>query len=208
MAAQNRRGGCGCCGCLIASLLILFGLTLLGVVFVYFSATSKRNGVAATGAVVLPATTSQRQTYIVAREKLSRFFADPAERRLTLSNAEVNALLADSPEVRNLTRRTAVVLNQNAADVSCTLPLDLPFLPRRYLSWAFQVRPSMRSNQLVLDVSRIEAKGIPMKAAEIPQYERIVVPLIEQTLSTLNKAQGDRSVHEAQIENGNLVLAR
>jgi hypothetical protein len=208
MAAQNRRGGCGCCGCLFAFLLILFALILLGVGFVYLSATSKLNGVAATSPVLLPATTFTRQTYIAARQKFNQFFADPAERRVTLSNVEVNALLADSPELRSLTRGTVVILNQNSAEVSCSLPVDLPLLPRRYMSCAFQVRPSMHGDQLGLDVSRIDEKGRPLRAAEIRQYQRVVVPLIEQTLSTLNKIQGNRSVHEARVENGNLVLAR
>src|ERR1700736_24343 len=128
MAAQNRRGGCGCCGCLFAFLLILFALILLGVGFVYLSATSKLNGVAATGPVLLPATTFTRQTYIAARQKFNQFFADSAERRMKLSNAELNALLADSPELRRLSHGTVIVLNQNSAEVACSVPMDLPFL--------------------------------------------------------------------------------
>ncbi|MBV8376794.1 MAG: hypothetical protein JO279_07290 [Verrucomicrobia bacterium] len=210
MAAKNRGGGCGCCGCLLASLLVLLGLILLGVGFVYFSASTSRrnNAVAPGGQVVSFPATFIRQTYLAARQKFNQFFADPAERRVAFSNSEVNALLAASPELRNWTRGTAVVLNQDSADVSCSWPLDLPFLPRRYLSYAFQLRPSMRGDQLVLDVLRIEEKGIPLKAAETRQYQRIVVPLMEQALSTLNKVQGDRSVHEVRIENGNLILAR
>jgi hypothetical protein len=209
MAAQSRRGGCGCCGCLLAFLLILFALTLLGIGSVYFVATAKLNGVSRTGpVVVLPGATFTRQTYISARQKLNQFFADPSERRLTLSSAEVNALLADSPEVRKLSRGTTVVLNQNSAEVSCSVPVALPFLPRHYLNSAFLIRPSMHGDQLILDVSKIEGKGAPLGAAGIQQYQRAVVALIEQTVSMLNKVQGDRSVHEARIENGNLVLAR
>lgn len=208
MAAQNRRGCCGCCGCLSAFFLILLALILFGVGFVYFNATNKLSRVAATGPVPLTATTFTQQTYIAARQKFDQFFADPAERSVTLSNAEVNALLADSPELRGLRHGTAVVLNQNSAELSCSMPVDLPLLPRRFLSCAFQVRPSMRGDDFVLDVSRIEREGKPLGAAEIRQYQAVVVPLIEKTLSTLNRIQGDRSVHEARIENGNLVLAR
>ena len=45
-------------------------------------------------------------------------------------------------------------------------------------------------------------------AAETQQYQSVVVPLIEKTLSSLNQFQGNRSVREARIENGSLFLAR
>jgi hypothetical protein len=34
------------------------------------------------------------------------------------------------------------------------------------------------------------------------------VPMVEKTLSSLNKLQGDRAVRDVRIENGNLVLSR
>jgi hypothetical protein len=208
MAAQNRRGGCGCCGCLFAFLLFLFTLILVGAGFFYFKATNNLDRLSATGPVALPATTFSRQNYTTARQKFDQFFADPAERTLTLSNAEVNALLAESPELRILRHGTVVVLNQNYAEVYCSLPVDFPLLPRRYLNCAFQTRPSMRGEEFELDVTRIEREGKPLGAAEIRQYQSIVVPLIEKTLSGLNKIQRDRSVRDVRIENGSLVLAR
>jgi hypothetical protein len=206
MATQNRRGGCGCCGCLLAFFLLLSALILVGVGFFYFNATNNLNRVPATGPVSSPAVT--RQTYIAARQKFDHFFADAAERGLALSNDEVNALLVQSPELRILRHGTVVVLNQNSAEVSCNLPVNLPFLPRRYLNCSFQVRPSIRAQQLELDVSRIEREGRPLGPVEAHQYRFIVVPVIEKTLSSLNMIQGDRSVRELRIENGNLVLGR
>jgi hypothetical protein len=208
MAAQNRRGGCGCCGCLLASILVLLALILVGLGFFYFNATKNLSRVATTGPVALPATTFNRQNYITAREKFNQFFADPAQRSVTLSNPEVNALLAEAPELRVLSRGTVVVLNQNSAEVYCRFPVELPLLPRRYLNCAFQVRPSMRNDELDLDVSRIEREGKPLGAAETRQYQSVVLPLIEKTLSGLNKIQADRSVRDVRIENGNLILAR
>lgn len=208
MVTQIRRGGCGCCGCLLAFFLLLFALILVGLGFFYFNATNNLQRFAATGPVPLNAATFNRQTYAAARQKFNRFFADPAAPSLTLSNAEVNALLADSPELRILRRGTVVVLNQNSAEVSSSLPVDLPLLPRRYLNWAFQVRLAMRGKEFDLDVSRIERDGKPLGAAETRQYQFVVVPLIEKMLTSLNQIQGDRSVHEARIENGNVFLAR
>jgi hypothetical protein len=183
-------------------------LIVVGLGFFYFNATKNLSRVAATGPAALPATTFNRQTYTTARQKFNQFFADPAQRSVTLSNPEVNALLAESPELRVLSHATVVVLNQNSAEVYCHLPVELPLLPRRYLNCAFQVRPSMHGDEFDLDVSRIETEGKPLGAAEIRQYQTVVLPLIEKTLSSLNKIQGDRSVRDVRIENGNLVLAR
>ena len=208
MATQNRRGGCGCCGCLGGSVLLLFALILAGTVFFFFNATNNVKRLAATSPGPLPATTFNRQTYAIARQKFDDFFADQAERSVTLSNAEVNALLADSPELGVLRRGTVAVLNQNSAEVTCSVPLDIPFLPRRYFNCSFQAHPAMRGDEIELAVSRIEKEGRPLGPAEIREYQLVVLPLVEKTLSGLNKIQGDRSVHNVRIENGNLVLSR
>jgi hypothetical protein len=208
MAGQSRRAGCGCCGCFFAVFLLLFVLILLGVGFFYFNAANNLNRVVGGRLVPSPATAFNRQTYSLAREKFDRFFADPAERKVTLSNGEVNALLADSPELRILQRGTAVVLNQTSAEVSCNLPLDIPLLPRRYLNCTFEIRPAMRGQELELDVSRIEKEGKPLAPAEVHQYQSVVVPMIERSLWSLNKIQGDRAVRDIRIENGNLIFSR
>jgi hypothetical protein len=208
MAAQSRRAGCGCCGCFFAVFLLLFVLILFGVGFFYFNAATNLSRVVAGHLVPSPATGFNRQTYALAREKFDRFFADPAQRNVTLSNGEVNALLADSPELRILQRGTAVVLNQTSAEVSCNLPLDIPLLPRRYLNCTFEIRPAMRGQELELDVSRMEKEGKPLGPGEVHQYQSVVVPMIERSLSSLNKIQGDRAVRDVRIENGNLIFSR
>jgi hypothetical protein len=208
MAAQSRRAGCGCCGCFFTVFLLLLVLVLFGIGFFYFNAANNLNRVAGGRLVPSPATAFNRQTYSLAREKFDRFFADPAERNVTLSNAEMNALLADAPELRILRRGTGVVLSQTSAEVSCNLPLDIPLLPRRYLNCTFEVRPAMRGQELELNVSRIEKEGKPLGPGEIHQYQFIVVPMIERSLSSLNKIQGDRAVRDIRVENGNLILSR
>ena len=206
MAAQNRRRGCGCCGCFFASFLSLFALSLVGVGFFYFSPANNLKRIVATGQGSLPVATFNRQIYVAARQKLDQFFADQAKRNVTFSNSEINALLADSPELRILRRGAAVVLNQDSAEVVCNLPVDFPLLPRRYLNFAFHVRPSMRGDELGLDISRIESEGKFLGVAESRQYQLVVAPVVEKLLSSLNRIQGSRSVHDVQIENGNLVL--
>lgn len=208
MANQDRRRGCGCCGCFFALIFFLGVLILVAAGFFYFNASSNLARLAAPGPAPSAATTFNRQTYVTARQKLDHFFADPAERSVTLSNTEVNALLAESPQLRILKHGTVVVLNQSSAQVYCNLPVDLPFLSRRYLNYAFQTRPSMRGDEIELDVSQIERDGKPLGAAEQRQLQFVVVPLIEKTLSGLNKIEMDRAVRDVRIENGNLILAR
>src|SRR5271163_1337811 len=98
MPAQSRRGGCGCCGCLFGSLLVLLVALLVGFGFFYFAGTSGSDRLAVRGPFPPPAVQFNTQTYVVARQKFDHFFSAAAERSLTLSNAEVEALLTDSPE--------------------------------------------------------------------------------------------------------------
>lgn len=181
---------------------------LVGVGFFYFKAANNLNRVAANRVGALTATTFNRQTYTTARQKFDHFFADAAERSVTLSNPEVNALLADSPELSILRRGTTVILNQSSAEVECSLPVDIPLLPRRYLNCTFEMRLSMRGEDLELDVSRIETEGKTLGAADVREYRQVVVPLMERSLSSLNKIQGDRAVRDVRVENGTLVLSR
>ena len=66
----------------------------------------------------------------------------------------------------------------------------------------------MHGEGLELDVSRFERDGKPMGAAEVRQLRAMVLPLIKQFLSSMNKIRGDRAVRDLRIENGNLVLGR
>src|ERR1700758_784033 len=174
MAAQSRPAGCGCCGWFFAGLLLFIALVLAGCGFFYFNAAEKLNPASAAHRVPSPGMTFSRQTYSAARQRLDHFFADPAEREATFSNAEVNALLADSPELRALRRGTVAVLNQNSAEVDCSMAVDLPLLPRRFLNYTLELRPAVRAGELQLDVSRIDVEGKPVGAAGMHQYRFVV----------------------------------
>jgi len=208
MATQDRRAGCGCCGFLFSFLLFLLVLLLVGVGLFCFTAAKQLNRLASTVPVSLPPVASSRQAYNEARQKFEHFFADSGERSLILSNAELNAFLADSPELRMLNRGTVVILNQNSADVYCSLPVNLPLLSRRYFNYTIHIRPSMRGKDFELNVFRIDREGKALGPTEIRQFEIVAVPSVEQMLSIWNKLQMDRSVRDVRIENGNLILAR
>ena len=208
MATQDRRGGCGCCGFLFSFLLFLLVLFLVGVGLFCFETANQLNRLASSTPVPLPPTASSRQVYNQARQKLERFFADSGERSLILSDAELNAFLADSPELRILNRGTVVILNQNSAYVYCSLPVNLPFQSRRYFNYTIHIRPSMRGEDFELNVFRVDREGKAIGSAELRQLQIVAVPSIEKMLSIWNKLQMDRSVRDIRIENGNLILAR
>jgi hypothetical protein len=208
MATQDRRGGCGCCGCFFSLLLFLLVLLLVGVGLFYFEAANQLSRLASTIPVPLPATASSRQVYNQARQKFEYFFANSGERSLILSDEELNAFLADSPELRILNRGAVVILNQNSAHVYCSLPMNLPFQSRRYLNYTIHIRPSMRGEDFELNVFRVDREGKALGPTELRQLQIVAVPSIEKMLSIWNKLQMDRSVRDVRIENGNLILAR
>jgi hypothetical protein len=208
MATPVRRGGCGCCGFLFSFLLFLLVLFLVGLGLFYFKTADQLNRLGSTVSVPLPPTVTSRQVYREARQKFEHFFADPAERTLILSNAELNGLLADSPELRILNHGLVMTLNQNSADIYCSLPVSVPFLSRKYFNYTIHARPAMRGDDFELNVFRIDREGKALGASELRQFQIGAVPSLEKMLSLWNKLQMDRSVREVRIENGNLILAR
>jgi hypothetical protein len=208
MAAQDRRGGCGCCGFLFSFLLFLLVLVLVGIGWFYWSAANQLDRLSSTAPVTLPPTAGDRQNYREVRQKTDHFFSDSGERSMTLSSGELNALISESPELRILNRGTVVTLNQNTAELYCSLPVNLPFLSRRYFNYTIFIRPSMRGENIELEVFRMEREGRPLGPKELRQFQIVAVPLIEKILSSWNKLQIDRSVRDVRIENGNLILAR
>jgi hypothetical protein len=208
MAARERQGGCGCCGFLLSFLLFLLVLLLVGIGWLCLSAANQLNRLSSTGPVALPPTAADRQIYRQARQKAEHFFSDSGERSLTLSSVELNALIALSPELRILNPGTVVMFNQNSAELYCSLPVNLPFLSRRYFNYTIYIRPSMRGANIELQVFRMEREGKPLGSSELRQFQTVAVPLVERILSSWNKLQFDRSVRDVRIENGSLILAR
>jgi hypothetical protein len=208
MATQDRRGGCGCCGFIFSFLLFLLVLFLVGIGLFYFEAVNQLERLTSTIPVSLPPAASSRLVYNQARQKFEHFFADAGERSLILSDADLNAFLADAPELRISNRGAVVILNQNSAHVYCSLPVNLPFQSRRYFNYTIHLRPSMRGEDFELNVFRVDREGKTLGLIELRQFQIVAVSPVEKMLSIWNKLQMDRSVRDVRIENGNLILAR
>jgi hypothetical protein len=204
----GERRGCGCCGVLLALVAVVLLLLLVGTGVVLFKITTKLNSLSSSTPAVLPAVAGGSQSYSEARQKFDRFFSDPNERNLTLSEAEVNALLANAPELSILNRGVVVELKENTAEVHCSVPVNLPFLSGKYLNYSFVVGPSLRGQAVELQVSRIDRDGKPLGDRELAEFQQHFLPSVDQALSRANQLELDRSVRDVRVENGNLVLAR
>jgi hypothetical protein len=192
----------------LALVAVVFVLLLVGTGVVLFNITTKLNSLSSSTPAVLPAVAGGSQSYSEARQKFDRFFSDTNERNLTLSEAEVNALLANAPELSILNRGVVVELKENTAEVHCSVPVNLPFLSGKYLNYNFVVRPSLRGQAVELQVSRIDRDGKPLGDRELSEFRQQFLPSIDQALSRANQLELDRSVRDVRIENSTLVLAR
>jgi hypothetical protein len=192
----------------LALVAVVFVLLLVGTGVVLFNITTKLNSLSSSTPAVLPAVAGGSQSYSEARQKFDRFFSDTNERNLTLSEAEVNALLANAPELSILNRGVVVELKENTAEVHCSVPVNLPFLSGKYLNYNFVVRPSLRGQAVELQVSRIDRDGKPLGDRELAEFRQQFLPSVDQALSRANQLELDRSVRDVRIENSTLVLAR
>jgi hypothetical protein len=204
----GERRGCGCCGIFLGLVAVVFVLLLVGTGVVLFNITTKLNSLSSSTPAVLPAVAGGSQSYSEARQKFDRFFSDTNERNLTLSEAEVNALLANAPELSILNRGVVVELKENTAEVHCSVPVNLPFLSGKYLNYNFVVRPSLRGEAVELQVSRIDRDGKPLGDRVLAEFRQQFLPSVDQALSRANQLELDRSVRDVRVENSNLVLAR
>src|SRR3982074_863868 len=131
----RRRGGCGCCGtwwrgCALA-LIILLGVTG------FFAARITWNLYATASDQPLPVSRSEVPpgAYSQARGKLNNFMSNSEIRSVSLSEAEVNALLEDAPELTFLAKGATIVLRESEAELRFRLPFRLLPLNTKYLNY-------------------------------------------------------------------------
>ena len=122
----------------------LVRLDVVGVGFFYFNATNNLNRCFGGAPRSFACDDVQPADLQLARQKLDHFFADPAERERHVFKCGSERAAGRLSRAACLGRGTVVALNQNSAEVDCSLPVDLPLLPRRYLNCTFEMRPSMR----------------------------------------------------------------
>ena len=125
---------------------------------------------------------------------------------MTLSAADVNSLLADTPELWFFRRRASVAFQNDLIEVHLTVPVLLP--GTKDFSWVVFMRPAMRGENVALDIIRIEQNGRVLDYNALRFFKTNVEPYLNQALSGLNKIRGDRAIRDLRVERDSLVLLR
>jgi hypothetical protein len=208
MADSKKQGGCGCCGFIFFGLLFLL-IALIGAgLYFYFSSANNLRRYASSEPAALPPAESSPQLYAPARQRFDQFFSSPSQQSLTLSGPELNALLTQAPELKCLQKGVVATLHENSAELNCSVPVNLPFFSGRYFNYTLYLRPSLRGEDIELQVFRIDREGKQLGSNELRDFRISVEHSADLMLSGLNKMQLDRSIRDIRIENGNLIISR
>jgi hypothetical protein len=199
-----QRGGCGCCGCLgcLGTILVLMLLALAGVVFVlYVNLGVDRPSKP-------PVAVAEPQTYLEARKKWNDFVKDGSVRVLTLSDREINAMLANAPELGFLGRGVSMISRDNGMEFQLSVPLRLVPFYTKYINGDIFLRPIVTGENVDLNVYSLDAAGRPLDPASTQRFKSQVEPVLNAILTGANQFGGNRAIHEVRTQNGTVVLLR
>jgi hypothetical protein len=205
---SRRRGGCGCCGmggCVVLLLLII----LLGVTG-FFAVRITWNLYEAASDQPLPISRSEVPpgTYSQARGELNSFLSNPEIRSVSLSEAEINSLLEDAPELAFLGKGATIALRENEAELRFRVPLRLVLFNTKYLNYEVFLRPIVSWGKVTVNVSRITSAGKALDPATLRGFKELVEPILNQILSWLNETRQSREIRSIRIQNGSVLLER
>ena len=208
MAYETRRqGGCGCCGtwgCVgVLLLIILLGVTGFFTVRVIWNLyeTASDQPLPVSRSEVPPG------AYSEARGKLNNFMSNAEIRSVSLSEAEVNALLEDAPELNFLAKGATIVLRENEAELRFRVPLKLPF-NTKYLNYEVFLRPIVSWGKVTVNVSRVTSAGKALDPTTFRGFKEQMEPFLNQVLSWLNEIRQAREIQSIRVQNGTMLLER
>jgi hypothetical protein len=204
----RRRGGCGCCGIwgCVGLLLLIILLSVTG----FFAVRIIWNLYETGSDQPLPISRGEVPpgTYSQARGKLNNFMSNPEVRSVSLSEAEVNALLEDSPELTFLGKGATIALRENEAELRFRVPLQLFLFNTKYLNYEVFLRPIVSWGKVTVNVSRVTSAGKPLDPTTLRGFKEQVEPILNQILSWLNETRHSREVQSIRIQNGSMLLER
>jgi hypothetical protein len=209
MAFETRRQrGCGCCGtwgCVgVLLLIILLGVTGFFAVRITWNLyeTASDQPFPVSRSEVSPGAYSQ------ARGKLNNFMSNPEIRSVSLSEAEVNALLEDAPELTFLAKGATIALRENEAELRFRVPLQLLLFNTKYLNYEVFLRPIVSWGKVTVNVSRVTSAGKALDPTTLRGFKEQVEPILNQVLSWLNETRQSREIQSIRIQDGSVLLER
>jgi hypothetical protein len=209
MAYETRRqGGCGCCGTLGCAgallLIVLLGVAGFFVVRIAWNlyATASDQPLSVSRSAVPPGAYSQ------ARGKLNSFMSNAEIRSVALSEAEVDALLEDAPELGFLAKGATIVLREDEAELRFRVPLQLLPFKTKYLNYEVFLRPIVSWGKVTVNVSRVTSTGKALDPTALRGFKEQLEPFLNQALSWLNEIQQSREIQSIRVQNGSMLLER
>jgi hypothetical protein len=204
----RERGGCGCCGMAgcVGALVLLIALGFL----LFSAARLTWNLYSVASDQPLPAVRSaiSPDGYSQARSKLNNFMGKADVRSVLLSEADVNALLADAPELAFLRKGVNAALRDNEAELRLRVPLQLVPFSTKYLNYEIFLRPIIAEGKVTVNVLRVTSGGQPLDPVSLRAFKDRVEPPLNQLLSGLNQVQLSRAVQNIRVQNGSVLLER
>jgi len=191
------RSGLGC---------VILLISLGAVIFMVFLLFNHLEGLTSPPSRELWSSDSTRQIYASARQRLDHFLSASNADSVTLSAADVNSLLADTPELWFLRKRAVVAFQNDVIEVHLSAPHLLP--GTKYFNSVVFARPVMRGENVALGIFRIEQDGRVLEGGDLRFFKTAVEPYLNQVLSGINKIQGDRAIRDIRVQHDSLQLSR
>jgi hypothetical protein len=155
-----------------------------------------------------PVAAAEPQTYLEARKKWDDFARDGSVRVLTLSDREINAMLANAPELGFLGRGVSMISRDNGMEFQLSVPLRLVPFYTKYINGDIFLRPIVTGENVDLNVYSLNADGRPLDPASTQRFKSQVEPVLNAILTEANQFGGHRAIHEVRTQNGTVVLLR
>ena len=200
----RRQGGCGCCGPVgcIAGLLLIIALSVAAFFAVRFVWNLSDQPLPATRSAVPPG------AYPQARRKLNDFMGNAQIRSVSLSEADVNAMLEDAPELGFLGKGATVEFREDETELRFRVPLHLLPFNTKYLNYEVFLRPMISWGKVTVNVSRVTSGGKPLDPITLRGFKDQAEPFLNQLLSWLDEIQQSRAIQNVRVQNGSLLLER
>src|SRR5260221_4804140 len=204
--AYDTRGkrGCGCCGPVgcVSGLLLDIVWSCAAFIVVRFAWDLSDQPLPVRQNTVPPG------AYPQVRHRLNDFMGNAEIRSVLLSEADINAMLEDAPELAFLGKGASIAFRENEAELRFRVPLHLFPFNTKYLNYEVFLRPIVSWGKVTVNVSRVTSAGKPLDPITLRGFKEQVEPLLNQMLSWLNEMRQSRAIQSIRVQNGSILLER
>jgi hypothetical protein len=155
-----------------------------------------------------PVLAANPQGYVAARKKWDDFNRDSSVRALTLSDPEIDTLLAKAPELAFLGGGATVITHDNGIQVQLSVPLTMIPFYQKYINADIFLRPIITGENVNLNVYGVDADGRPLDAASLQRFRAQAEPALNALFTGANQFEGVRAIHEIRLQNGSIIFLR